>query len=66
VPDGSSSALPLYEVTVTREEAGWAVVVDGVPGTARVETFAELAPAVRTLITEGTGTADFDVFWNYA
>jgi hypothetical protein len=65
VPDGSSSALPLYEVTVTREDAGWAVTVDGVPGSVQVGTFAELDPAVRGLIAEGTGTKDFDVFWNY-
>jgi hypothetical protein len=30
-----------------------------------VGTFAELDPAVRGLIAEGTGTKDFDVFWNY-
>jgi hypothetical protein len=50
---------------VTREDAGWAVTVDGVPGSVQVGTFAELDPAVRGLITEGTGTKDFDVFWNY-
>lgn len=65
MPDRSSSALPLYEVTVTREDAGWAVTVDGVPGSVRVGTFAELDPAVRGLIMESLGTKDFDLFWNY-
>ncbi|MCW0215413.1 MAG: hypothetical protein OJJ54_18820 [Pseudonocardia sp.] len=63
--DGSSSALPLFEVTVTREDTGWCAVVDDVPGSARVETFAELDTAVRRLV-ESTGPEDFDLFWNYA
>ena len=60
-----------YEVTVTRDENLWAVVVDGLPpgliGATDVERFEDLDTEVRDLIAGLTDTEpdSFDLTWRY-
>lgn len=58
-----SDTLPVYSVTVSREDNLWVAVVDGIQaGATDVERFADLPDAVRDLLANLLDTAP-DEFW---
>ena len=60
--------MPVYPVTVTREDNLWVAVVDGVPaGATDVERFSELEIEVRDLVAGLTdrGPDRFNLDWRY-